>query len=880
MKNHILLFAFLLNGVAVLAQPVNRPTYAMMISMAEEQMQKLDYYRALEWYEQAYEESRDADLAILMADLNYTLRDYKDAARWYKRALRPSKRNRNLEKWKDKRFEYARTLKMQGKYDEAIDQFDKYLKTATDPVRTELAELEKVGCEYGKVAIPQEGVNVLHGGKKINTKNSEYSPWLSNDNKQMLFAGFGTDDLIVIDEKNVEDVPTKIMRSSRSDKGWGEPKPLDEGINRPGYHNVNVSISPDGKRLFFNRALLTGNVLAESKIFMSTGGGNSWSPAEEVESLNGDYIAKSPCVGELFGKEVMFFVSDMEGGQGGYDIYYATYKGGGQYGDPVNLGPKINTVGDEDTPFYRDGILYFSSTGHPGIGGYDIFMSTWNGTMWSKPQNMGMPYNSSADDLYFMLDKEGYHGLLTSNRIVQGARSLMSKTTTDDIYNVILKKIEADLVALSYDMETQDPLNGVSVELYEVNDSGNKLVGTKTNKGANNFDFPLELDKSYQLIGAADNYENDTIEFNTVGLYDSKTFEEKLELKPGRKTITIRREEPFVLENIYYDFDDDKILPDAEPDLNLILELMSQYSEMVIELSSHTDARGGEQYNRNLSQRRAESARRWLVAKGVARKRIVAKGYGESVPKTVSARIAKQNPFLKEGDVLTEDFINALLPDTVKFEAAHRINRRTEFKILSGPTSITIEEERLIQIGNRKVDETIKVDKKIKKEEPKSGNKPSLKNHRSNKNETPGGDSIPSFSGVKKALQSAPKIHPLSSLYGKKDLTGLPIMHFDERIVDFGTVKKGEVRQHVYTFTNMGDVPLAIDIASGCDCTTLDYSTAEVKPGEKGIIKVTFDSSKKDEDETVDVDIYLKNIDPEINAPIFERIQYTYHLVK
>jgi peptidoglycan-associated lipoprotein len=875
MKNQILLLAFLLNGIAVVvAQPLNRPTYAMMITMAEEQMAKLDYYRALEWYKQAYEESRDADLAILMADLNYSLRDYRNASRWYNRALRPNKRNKNLDKWKDKRFEYARSLKMEGKYDEAIEQFDMYLKTASGPVRVDLAEQEQVGCEFAKVARPQEGVNVLHCGKKINTKNSEYSAWLSNDNKQMFFAGFGTNDLIVIDEKNVEDVPTKILQSSRGEKGWGEPKPLGESINRPGYHNVNVSISPDGKRMFFNRALLTGNVLTESKIFMSTGGGNSWSPAEEVESLNGDYIAKSPCAGELFGKEVMFFASNMEGGQGGYDIYYATYKGNGQYADPVNL-PRLNTVGDEDTPFYRDGILYFSSTGHPGIGGYDIFMSTWNGTMWSKPQNMGMPYNSSADDLYFMLDEEGYHGLLTSNRIAEGARSLKSKTSTDDIYNVILKKIEADLAALSYDLETKEPLNGVSFELYEVNDSGSKLIETKTNKGGNNFESPLELDKSYLLIGSADNYENDTLEFNTVGLYDSKTYDERLDLKPGRKTITIRKEEPFVLENIYYDFDDDKILKEAEPDLNLILELMSQYPEMVIELSSHTDARGGDQYNRNLSQRRAESARRWLVAKGVERKRIVAKGYGESVPKTVNARIAQQNPFLKEGDVLTEDFIDALLPDTAKFEAAHQVNRRTEFKILSGPTKVTIEIERVIQIGNRKVDET------LPKEEPKDGgNKPSPGKNRSNKNETPGGDSIPSFSQLEEAVQKAPQIHPLSSLYGKNDVRGLPIMQFDERIVDFGKVKKGEVREHLYTFTNLGDVPLAIDIASGCDCTTLDYSTAQVKPGEQGTIKVVFDSSKKDEDETVDVDIYLKNMDPEINAPIFERIQYIYELVK
>jgi peptidoglycan-associated lipoprotein len=878
MKNVILLSMLIGGGmISAVAQPLNRPTYAMMINTAEEQMEKKDYYRALEWYEKAYEESKDRELAIIIADLNYMLRDYGDAERWYSRALRPSKKVKDVPE--EKRFEYARSLKMTGKYDEAIEQFDSFIKKTSDPVRKEIAELEKIGCEFARVAKQQDGLTITNAGKEVNTKTSEYSPFITNDLKELYFTSFQTDDVIEVDEKNADGYQAKIYKSTRTDKGWAKAEALDDNVNRPGFHTANVTLSPDHKHMFITRELLEGHLLKESKIYMSESSGSGWSPPQEVAGVNGNFIAKSPSVGELFGKEVLFFVSNMDGGTGGYDIYYATYKGNGQYGDPVNLGPKINTIADEETPFYRDGTLYFSSNGHPGLGGYDIFMSTWNGVMWSKPANMGKGYNSPVDDLFFMLDKEGYHGMLASNRDAEGSRSVKGKTCCNDLYNVSLKKIVADLIATTFDAETKQPLSGVTLELIDLKVGGSKVVDTKTNEGGNNFDFPLELDKSYMIIGSADNYERDTVTFNTVGLFDSKTYQEKLYLKPGRKTITIRREEPFLLENILYEFDDDKILPVAEPDLQLVLDLMKQYPDMVIELSSHTDARGTDQYNRDLSQRRAESARRWLTTRSVERKRIEAKGYGESAPKTVDARTAAKFPFLKTGDVLTEEFINAFLPDSTKFENAHFVNRRTEFKIIAGPTSIVIEEEKLIQIGNRKVD-----GEEPKKEEKKETPKKNVPNKKRDNTPTPspGGDSLkptPNAKLLKLAADSV-KIHPYSSLYGKKNLKGLPIMHFDERMVDFGKVTKGEKRVHTYTFTNLGSVPLEIDIASGCECTTTDYTRTPVPPGGKGTVKVTFDSTEKEASETVDVDIYLKNIDPELDAPIFERVQFVYELVK
>ncbi|MCC6724983.1 MAG: OmpA family protein [Saprospiraceae bacterium] len=913
MKNHILIATLLLFcGFAAIGQPLNRPTYAMMIETAEEQMEKKDYYRALEWYEKAYEESKDLELVITIADLSYMLRDYVKADRWYSRALKPTKKNKKVAEYAEKRFEYARSLKMQGKYDEAIVEFNKYLETVTDPVRKELTESELIGCEFGKVTKAVDGLSITHGGREINGKNSEYSPFLSADNKEIYFAALVGDDIIEVndkpkaeDGKGTDGAPkddkakidlgldkkgddgggepfSKIYKSTKGDKGWGKPAALDEAVNRVDFFNVNNSLSPDGKRMFFCREIMDGHILKEAKIFMSEGKDGSWGAANEVKGVNGDFIAKSPCVGELFGKEVLFFVSSMEGGQGGYDIYYATYKGAGQYGDPINLGPKINTVGDEDTPFYRDGTLYFSSTGHPGIGGYDIFMSTWNGTMWSKPANMGKGYNSSVDDLYFMLDKEGYTGVLASNRPSEGSRSVHSKTCCNDIYNVLLKKIEANVVASAFDTETKELLTNVTFELVEMQGETPKVLDTKTN---DKIEGVLELDRNYLIIASAENYSNDTVRFTTLGLFDSKTYTEKLNLKPGRITKKIVRNEPFVLENILYDFNDDKILPPAEGDLQVIYDLMAKYPDMVIELSSHTDARGTDQSNNSLSQRRAESARRWLMAKGVTRARIEAKGYGETQPKTVDAKANKKYPYLKVGDVLTEEYINALLPDSVKFEAAHQLNRRTEFKILSGPTSITIEEEQLIQIGNRKVDPNApKVDPKKdpKQNAPNNNRKPAPnRNNRSGGNSPGGGDSVRTAPIKLPAEQKKDSIiiDKLSSLYGKKDLKGLPVIKFDTRMYDMGKLKKGEVREYTFNFTNIGDTAADIDIISVCECTSYEMGPSLIQPGGKGWVKVIFDSNKKDESDTSDVDIFLKNIDPEFDAPIMERVKFKYELV-
>ena len=799
-----------------------------MVSTAEEQLTKKDYYNALDWYNQAYEERNDKELAIKIAELHLQLRDYAKAERWYQRVLRQDKKN----EYGKYRYDYGRVLKLNGNYDEAKAELQQFIMETDDPIKKELAENELSGIDLIKVLQPTKGLTVEHAGRNVNTTFIEYSPVPTRDGKEMYFAGYNRSEIITLDGKD-PDVYCKIFVSEKSNNSWSKPKALDQKINREGYHTSNPRFSSDGRRMFFTRALLEGNVMSESKIFESTGGEGQWGPAVEVSGVNGNYLATHPAAGDLFGKEVLFFVSNMDGGNGGFDIYYATRKGDGVYGDPVNLGPKINSPGDETTPFYRDGTLYFSSTGHPGMGGADIFYSTWNGSVWSEPRNMGPGYNTNVDDAYFSVSSDGTYGFLTSNR--EDTRSVNGKTCCDDIYAFNIAQITADLVVGTFDVDTRKPLMGATVNLIEIVRKKPTGSDAQTNATGNVFNFPLALEKSYKIVATAPGYFPDSTEFNTVGLQEITKIEKRLRLKTMApppvedEYETYSTEEPIELGNIFYDYNDDKILPASEPDLSYLLELMNDYNDMVIELSSHTDARGVDDYNQRLSQRRAESARNWLLARGISPERIKAVGYGET-------QIRNQ---CTNGVECTDD--------------EHRYNRRTEFRIISGPTSIRVEKQRL-----------------KKKDGTKTG-----------AIETPGGRKVIRMSATPPS--DTVKISHYSSLYGTKDLKGAPIMQFDRRELDLGSVKKGEKRTFEFKFVNKGDTPLKIDIISACDCTSTnqdDLVGVEYQPGQGATLIVTFDSTEKDEDETIPVDIILGNNAPNSNVPIIERVEYSFKLVK
>jgi peptidoglycan-associated lipoprotein len=851
----LLLFVFALQ---VSAQPLAGAAKIDQLMLAADSARATNNWNiALENYEIAYDQDDELPLRPIMALMNLNLRDIKAAVRGYTQVFRRAEASDTTNNVH--RYHYARALKMDGQYDEARTYFENFLDHNTDERLATFANLELEGIKLYRDA-PQEtsevSLEILEG--RVNSSFSEYSPVLSADGTTLYFSTWDATTAVEQSDANDEKSFSRIFVSKKDSKGkWGKPVALGKEVNRPGVHSANPALSADGRRLIYNRIRMESNRVAEAKIYVSDVEDTGWKSGNPVAGVNGDkHLALQPAPGELFGREVLFFVSDMDGGEGGRDIFYANYEGEGRYGAPINLGPSINTLADDDTPFYFDGTLYFSSTGRPTMGGFDIFYAAWNGSEWSAPENMGPGFNSFVDDQSLSVFGDGLVGFMTSNR--EGGRSVKSKTCCDDIYGFQIASLYANLVVGLFNEAKESLLTGTIGLQPLLNDRPNGPGDQKSRTDGNRFDFGLELETTYSVVASHPGYYPDTVELNTLGLTESKEMQHIFFLKPipvppapTEFYDTVSIEEAITLENILYEFNKSDILPEAEPDLQVIQGLMEQYPEMIIELGSHTDSRGTVSDNQRLSQRRAASARKWLIVNGkIAGPRIKTVGYGKTVPLTASARLAERMDFLNEGNVLTDDFINAL-PDNETQERAHFLNRRTEFKILEGPTSIIIRRD----VIERKVGA------------PNRGAEPRA--------------FVPSLAPeLQQGVLEKDTITRFSSLYGQKNIKGLPILQFDQRELDLSDVKKGQKRSFEYTFTNTGKVPAKVMLIQACDCTTIEHNNAKVyQPGESGVLKITFDSTEKEEDETITIDIYLEQNDKS-DLPILEMVEYSFRLLK
>ncbi|MBK9727496.1 MAG: OmpA family protein [Saprospiraceae bacterium] len=667
----IYLFAVsILFSATTFAQPANGNTKDALLKSGDEQVEKGQYYRALEQYEKAYKDAKEKDIAVKIAYAHLLLRDYAKSANWYNRVLARDKAN----KYNESRYWFGKALKMNGSYTEASEEFKKYIETGIDDDLKKLATNELKGIELRATMKENVALVVKNAGNSINTPESQNSP--ASDPAGVLYFSSLQGKTAKEEKENKESKDdasdfSKIYNSSYSEgKGWSKAAELPELINRNGYHTANVSFSKDGNTMFFTRTISTGGHMEESKIYISSRTATDWSPALEVKGINGEYMARHPVEGELFGTKVLIFCANIPGGKGGYDIYYANKVSEGEYASPVNIG-SINTVGDELTPYMLEGTLYFSSDYWPGIGGFDIFKSKWNGSDWSIPENLGLPLNSSTDDLFYKLSPGGDRAYLISNRPDEQSKSLKSKTCCDDIYFVDKRKLVIDLTTIVLD-EKKKPIKAATAQLIEVMAGKEGSIQSKTNSEGNEISHLLDKDRSYKIVVSKEGYFPADFQVNTVGITSDQSMKKEVILRvmpPESDVEIITINEPIRLNNIYYDFDDDKILLDAEKDLMVLKGLMDKYSDMVIELSSHTDSRGDDNYNEKLSQRRANSAKKWLVGKGVTAARIVAKGYGED-------KILNN---CTNGEDCTEE--------------EHRFNRRSEFKILSGPTTIEVKKE-------------------------------------------------------------------------------------------------------------------------------------------------------------------------------------------
>jgi peptidoglycan-associated lipoprotein len=788
---------------SVFAQPIRSLNPEKTLQIADEKLAQGDTYNALIWYEKVYEEdNKNAEAIRKIADLHYQLRDFKKAETWSSRLVKREKDNY------DYLYRYANVLKMNGKYDEASTQFEaaKALLSAGSPQIT-LCNNQIAGCELAKEFTPDDAVTVANVGKSINSPFTELSPFAVNET-EIYYAAIRSDSAIVVQNEN-QDIYSKVYTAVKNGANWSQGKILEGPVNKFGFHTGNVSLSTDQNTMYFTRCELNGNQLKRCDIYSAKKSGSSWTDPTKLNISSDQYTVKQPYVADYAGKTYLFFSSNMPGGVGGWDIYYTTQKGDGSFSTPLNVGANINTIADEETPSFFDGHLFFSSNGLPGVGGYDVFKSKWNGNGGSEPTNMGLPVNSRVDDLYFNVDKSGYNGYVVSNR--PGTTSLKSETCCDDIFSVTFAKPQPIALEVStYDVESKANLEGVTVEL-----TGDAFFSkTLTQPNSNVFQYgTLTPGVTYNIKATKEGYELVTDQITTGSdTRKPQNLTKKLYLRkipPPPPPVVVTKEIVLpdlpVLNWIYYDFDKADIRPDAQQTLNAIADVLKQYPQLKVEMSSHTDARGSSKYNEKLAARRADAAFAYLQKMGVPASQIVrVTSFGEDKPVAENELNGKDNP------------------------DGRQLNRRTEFHIVSGT-------------------EGFKVSSKVM--HGATGLVPTT---------------TTTTTTTTTKIQSTTTTTTASTPV--KPAKKLPKVTFTEAYKDFGKLTEGDKREHTFEFTNTGNADLLIEfVSASCGCTVPeDYPRTAIPPGGKGKIRVNYDSHGKAGEQINDITV-IANTDPIIS---------------
>ena len=452
---------------------------------------------------------------------------------------------------------------------------------------------------------------------------------------------------------------TDIFESRLDKKSkWSTPVPV-ERINSE-FEDGTPSVSSDYREIYFTRCEAGKRETKGCVIMYSKLSGDSWSEPVNLNILADTLVAAHPALSP--DGSTLYFVSEMAGGFGLKDIYSVTRSGNGDsWSTPRNLGPDINTSGDELFPFMRDdGSLYFASDGHIGMGGLDIFKAVPQPDGSWMIQNMKSPVNSFADDFGIIFETENEKGVFSSTRKGRG---------NDELYSFEMQPLRFNITGLVKDEKTGAPIQGSVIQLI-ASDGSNLQAETGA---AGDFKFALKQDVDYIFLASKRGYLNGKEKETTKGQEKSRDFMVSILLTAIDK--------PIELPNIFYDFGKWDLRPESMVSLDKLVETLNDNPNITIELMSHTDSRDTEEYNQDLSQKRAQSVVQYLIEKGIEAERLSARGYGESGPKVVDALLSEQYTFLKSGTSLTEQYINTLSGEEQK-EIAHQVNRRTEFRVL------------------------------------------------------------------------------------------------------------------------------------------------------------------------------------------------------
>ncbi len=557
----------------------------------------------------------------------------------------------------DTHLAFGRQLLKNGNYKEAAQEFQLVLDSMPDN------QLAINGLQSAKSApkIKQDGSRYTVKRMDIfNSRRADYSPMLFGNDYEKLYFTSTRNEAQGNELSGITGAkPADIFYSEKDDKGkWGRPQTIESGLNTE-YDEGACCFTPDGSTMYLTQCSSDPSYPRYATIMTSARADAAWGKGNKVE-LSRDTLSSFAHPAISPDGEWLYFVSDMPGGKGGLDIWRVRLTTSG-LGGVENLGEPINTEGDEMFPTFRpNGDLYFSSDGHPGMGGLDIFIATVGKKGKYELEHPGYPLNSQGDD--FGMTFEGPHnrGFFSSNR--NDGRGW------DHIYSFEKPEIIQTIKGWVYETD------GYELPAAQVQMVGNDGTNMKLSvKGDGSFEQVIEPGVSYILLASCKGFLNHKEEIRVEPVTESQQYTLQFPLASIRV--------PVLIDNIFYDYDKATLRPESEKSLDELVKLLNENPNVTIELSAHADYRGSAAYNKGLSQRRAESVVAYLIDHGIAKDRLTPVGYGKEKPKTIRKKMTEKYNWLKEDDVLTEEFIKAIKDDE-KQEICNQLNRRTEFIVL------------------------------------------------------------------------------------------------------------------------------------------------------------------------------------------------------
>lgn len=621
-----------------------------------------EYYAAIDEFKNAYQKTTDKkeklNMAFYIAECYRKINNSSQAALWYGKVVAKDYENPLSILF------YADALKKNQNYEEAKAQYQHYKELVPDDPRGSEGILS---CDFSLQWMDQPSGYQVEEMKFLNTKFSDYSPSYSRSDYQELYFTSSRDEAT----GNAEHGGTgqqfsDIFYSTMDKKGkWSTPLPLAVPVNTEAEEGTPV-FSSDYNTMYFTRCNISKRKALGCEIYTARREGEKWENIESLELAGDSIVIAHPAISK--DQLNLYFVSDMEGstktseGKNSKDIWMVSRSGeNGKWGNPVNLGSPINTPGEELFPFaHADGSLYFSSDGHIGMGGLDIFRARKNESGQWQVENLKYPMNSAADDFGIVFEDTRESGYFSSAR---------KGRFGDDIYSFVLPPLKFSIVGVVRNERTDEVIPDALIKSIA---SDGITLDTRTGRDGI-FRFTLKPGTDYVFIAEKPGFLKGKERESTKGVSQSTEFKTEIYLAST--------EVPIEVENIFFDLDKADLRPESMVSLDRLVETLNDNANIVIELGSHTDSRASDAYNIDLSLRRAQSVVNYLIEKGIARDRLVAKGYGESAPKVVDKKDNAAYSFLPVGTVLTESFINGL-GDEDRQEMAHFLNRRTEFKVL------------------------------------------------------------------------------------------------------------------------------------------------------------------------------------------------------